>query len=311
MAEQDPSTTVPENLPKPRYKRTLLIISLVTVASVAFLACVAIPPLMYAKHIGWAIVDDPGAWNNFGTFVGGVVTPLLSTLAFFGLLYTVFLQQQQLTLARTAKIDTDRALQEQLSLARKSKEDSDAALKQQARADREEAARSTFFELIRLHHEITNGLSIVNGHSVRTGRAVIRGFMFDIFVPEYMRQSGGTTDILEFDKKFCTRIFKNEGERFSHYFRNLRQILLYIESSPYKDREQLRLIVRAQLSDLELLMIFYFGLSRSFGCPMKLNAEISGLFQGFDLHQIYDQASLKAYNPFAWGYLVIPYKPHW
>ena len=322
-----------------------LILILIAVAA----AIVAIvPPLMYASHVGWAIVSAPEAWNNFGTFVGGVLGPVLSAFSFFGLLVTVYFTQKQLALAREAKIatdaavrdqlalahrtrrdaeraaaaqlklaiaakaDSDKAAAEQLQLAKKSQADAQAALQMQQRDAREEAARSNFFEMVRLHHEIVGGLSVIgkDGHE-RSGRSVIRGFMFDIFAPAYTVGVAAFTeaaDVMEFDREFCSEIFKKQGERFAHYFRNLRVILVYIESGPYEDREQLREILRAQLSDDELLMIFYYCLGRPFGNFLKHNVILSGMFKMFDLHHVHNEASLNAFNPLAWGRLQFPYR---
>jgi hypothetical protein len=85
-------------------------------------------------------------------------------------------------------------------------------------------------------------------------------------------------------------------------------MMVYVECGPYQDREQLRVIMRAQLSDVELLMIFYFGLS-PMGRPLKYRIEHDSLFNGFNQELIYDPTSYQAYNPMAWGTLRIPYAP--
>ncbi len=261
------------------------------VAGVA-LGVVIATALVYRHVFGTAVSTSSSEWNNFGTFFGGLLGPILSMLAFFALVYTIFLQEQQLSLARQAKDAADKALVVQSNAAR------------------EEAARSTFFEMIKLHHEIVNGMSGDDAGKNYTGRAVIQVFMYDFFLPKYkIRFSAkAAQSIWDFDRDFCTSVFKSEGSRFSHYFRNLFQMMVYVECGPYQDREQLRVIMRAQLSDVELLMIFYFGLS-PMGRPLKYRIEHDSLFKGFNQELIYDPTSYQAYNPMAWGTLRIPYAP--
>ncbi|SPR97361.1 conserved exported hypothetical protein [Cupriavidus taiwanensis] len=59
-------------------------------------------PLIAWGYRFWTlpISDTQAAWNNFGTFVGGTVSPLLSLAAFAGLLLTV--QQAEATAAQNA-----------------------------------------------------------------------------------------------------------------------------------------------------------------------------------------------------------------
>jgi len=68
------------------------------VGVLALLAVVAIAPI-YRAFIGPNISTTSAEWNNFGTFAGGVLGPVLSMLAFFALVCTIFLQEQQLALA--------------------------------------------------------------------------------------------------------------------------------------------------------------------------------------------------------------------
>lgn len=62
---------------------------------VAFLAVGAYFTI-FAPHSGYSLARNDGAWANFGSYVGGVLGPLFSFLAFAGVLMTVWLQAKQL-----------------------------------------------------------------------------------------------------------------------------------------------------------------------------------------------------------------------
>jgi hypothetical protein len=272
------------------------------VIALLLLAVVAgvVVPYKYRQTFGPNLSTVQGDWNNFGTFVGGVLGPLLSALAFFGLITTIWLQEEQLTLAReTLKTaDEDKELtRKQLEAAIVTQEKTVHALEQQHRSYLGNASTVTFFETIKLHHAIVDGLKAGN----LQGRQVIHTLMHDTFRGQYL--GGGTVnDLAEYDKKFTTAFFHREGWRINHYFNNLFQALVYLTGQQWADQEAMIQFLKAQLSEDELLMLFYYGLSEQ-GFAMKYRIEGDGLLRGFNFSRLFYPGSEKVYKKSAWGHI--------
>ncbi|MEV9642856.1 putative phage abortive infection protein [Aliarcobacter butzleri] len=98
-------------------------------------------------------IDKLGA---FGDFFGGMINPLLTFCTFMALLMTIILQQRELKLSREqVAIST-----EELGHTRKATEISSEALTQQAKSLKIQNFENTFFNMINLHNEIVNNLSL-------------------------------------------------------------------------------------------------------------------------------------------------------
>lgn len=55
---------------------------------------------VFGPQSGYSLAKSDGAWANFGSYVGGVLGPLFSFLAFGGVLLTVWIQAKQLDTLR-------------------------------------------------------------------------------------------------------------------------------------------------------------------------------------------------------------------
>lgn len=78
--------------------RALQTIALVLLVLGAALALVAIGAYfsVFGPKSGYALSSSDSVWSNFGSYVGGVLGPIFSFLAFGGVLLTVWLQAKQL-----------------------------------------------------------------------------------------------------------------------------------------------------------------------------------------------------------------------
>lgn len=280
----------------------------VGVAALAAISVAAVP-LFYRHYLGSDVSHQSSEWNNFGTFVGGVLGPVLSMLAFFALIYTIFLQEQQLSLARATlkAADEDKELtRKQLEAAIETQRQTSDALTQQNRATSATSSHAIFLETLKLHHSIIESLTYKNW----TGRAVIHEFIRDL--GEAYRNTRGGCNPLEFDKGFCTQAFSVGEVDLSHYFRNLFQALVFLTGQQYADKEAMIQFLIAQLSDVERVLLFYYGLS-SQGSAFKYRIEQDGLMRGLDQQLLFASISTMAYNPLAWGQIRVPYRPpeHW
>ncbi|MBE5147672.1 hypothetical protein HJ042_05980 [Vibrio parahaemolyticus] len=68
------------------------------------------------------ISHDPEKWGPFGDFFGGVLNPILAFISFLALLYTIYMQQVELSLTRAELERSVSAQQETASFAKSQNE---------------------------------------------------------------------------------------------------------------------------------------------------------------------------------------------
>ena len=96
--------------------------------------------ISYYITFGGQITHKQDVWGQFGDFVGGSLNPIFAFLSFIALLMTLLIQNKELVISsEELKKSTD-------------------ALTQQSKALDLQNFERTFFELIRLHHELVNGI---------------------------------------------------------------------------------------------------------------------------------------------------------
>lgn len=194
----------------------------------------------------------------FGDFLGGVLNPILTFFTLFGLIVTIVIQRQELSLARTEYEKTADALSTQ-------------------------AIETTFFNILDLHHKIVDNLKVdleelsYRSEAQKVLKGVTASFLnaqlgvsaeskslkvegrqvFEEILAFLSVEAKSPEDSLERYKN----IQKNHNHVLGHYFRNLYQALKVIDS--YEEnkltREQKRKyssILRAQLSTKELALLF-------------------------------------------------------
>ena len=187
-------------------------------------------------------VDGRGTFGDmFGT-----VNSLFSGLAFTGIIFTILLQKKELSLQRQELIETRKEFQTQ-----------NKTLKLQR-------FENTFFQMINLHHRIVDDMDILLKTAVIHGR--------DVFRKRYkeLRRSLVRLTTLDHLSTHYLNSYKDYRTDFGHYFRNLYRIIKMVDAMEFdheesKDKYEIKYkytsIVRAQLSDYELLWLFYNCLS--------------------------------------------------
>lgn len=222
--------------------------------------------------------------NEIGEFVGGTAGAMWGLAGLF-FIYAAFVgQQEELVYQRMELRSTRQELQYQ-------RED----LAEQERLQNEQASKqifeSTFFHLLRLHSDIVHRIryepvdaqtvDYVGPHSDRlSGREAFRYF-YERYYRYYRDRSNeiatrsgrenGSSDpedparddlehaILRSYEDFYAHVQSDLG----HYFRNLYQMVNFVDSSSASLEERKRYVslIRAQLSSYELLLLFYNCLS--------------------------------------------------
>ncbi|MCR4348057.1 MAG: putative phage abortive infection protein [Sulfuricaulis sp.] len=178
-----------------------------------------------------------------GTFgdMFGAVNALFAGLAFAGIIYTIFLQRTELELQRRELTETRKELEGQkLQLER-------------------QAFENAFFQMLTLHNEIVGSFSYssVLGVRVFQGKECFSGIKND-FLVAYLKNptKGGPIE-----ERYKTYYLTHAHEVLGHYFRNLYQIVKYINDSTVQNKKFYTNIIRAQLSSAELFLLFFNSLS--------------------------------------------------
>jgi len=180
----------------------------------------------------------PGEW---GDFFGGMVNPLLTFLTFMGLLITIFIQQTELRESR-----------------REMKRSADALAEQSASLKRQNF-ESTFFQMIAIHNSIVNAIDLVREDGARLqGRDCFNVFytrLNKIFREKEKRYQKKKWSTRTLELSYRT-FWKQHQTELGHYYRYLYNVVRFVKDEGFQNGPYIRLI-RAQLSDQELLLLFY------------------------------------------------------
>lgn len=187
-------------------------------------------------------MDDRGTFGDMFGFINSI----FSGLAFGGVIWAILLQSRELKLQR-----------EELKLTRDELRGQKLALKKQN-------FESTFFQLLRLHHDIINGIDLFRSRDGMTikGRDCFKVFYerFERKLAENKQNYSGKTGKDRINNTYCD-FYKCHQSEVGHYFRNLYNIIKLIENSDLEDKKLYTNLVRAQLSSFELALLFYNALS--------------------------------------------------
>lgn len=228
---------------------------------------VAIIGVLAAWGLSWWLINkNIDCSTERGTFgdMFGAVNALFSGLAFAGLIVTLLYQKEELKLQREELAQT----REELKGQREEFEEQNKTMKRQR-------FENTFFNMLSLQQEIVANLSydevervidfsnpLKNNvkHTIYNGRTIFREMYLNLTVSipgdhSYM----GIKRAIEAND-YGVYSYISSTTRFDHYFRHLYRIFKYVDSTELiedNERYEYACIVRSQLSDYELVMLFY------------------------------------------------------
>jgi len=230
----------------------------------------------------------------------GAANALFSALAFAFLIVTVLMQRKELEFQRQELRDTRKEFITQ-----------NKTLKTQL-------FENTFFNMLSLHNQIVNDMDFQIHESAHRG---IRGQTLtgrDVFRNRFKALNKAVKNNIKGSIVEYNKIFDERRSDFGHYFRNLYRIFKLIDDQYFYSYSELNLnrtdkedsqkfkmqnehvrykyssIMRAQLSDYELLLIFYNGLSEK-GKKFKPLIEKYSLLDNMDKKEIIDKNLLEKY----------------
>jgi len=201
-------------------------------------------------YMTWPIstysIDKAGVFGD--SF--GILTSVFSGLAFAGVIWTVLSQLEELSITR-----------DQL---------------------KNQGIENAFFQMLRLHNEMLNEIDLsdksAQGIIVTTGRDVISVFR-DRLRTRFHKINASERDLSEKEKaeKAYDNFWQQHQSELAHYFRFLFNLFRFVYESESDKKDLYAKLVRAQLSNQELALLFYNCLSPQ-GANFMKYAEEYALF---------------------------------
>lgn len=231
------------------------------------------------------IILNREGYGPWGDFIGGTLNPILTFLTFMGLLITIVIQQSEL-----------RATREEM------KRSSDA-LSTQNESIRRQSFDSSLNKMLALHNDIISGIMFYSPSEGRdlTGRHAFRPMYTKLSDQYREKRSIHLNKITDHD--IVLLAYRGTWASFQpnlgHYFRYLYNIVKYVKENSYSITEHMRL-VRSQISDYELLLLFYNLLTPQ-GAKFKDLAEQLALLDNLPTTHLLARSHLQYVYPSAFG----------
>lgn len=207
---------------------------------------------IFLLYVSWPVyfgnVDKAGVFGD--SF--GVLTSLFSGIAIVLIFVTILLQKKELAIVKGQLNAQNTTLEKQ-------------------------NFESTFFQLLRLHNETTNSVEYKYEGQPSKGRKCFVS-LFVEFTGDYGNLSRDGSDEKDMINQAYNSFYGRHKHEVSHYFRTIYAVVKFIESSGVENVELYVNLIRVQLSDRELLLLFYHSLGDD-GKELKPLIEKYGLFE--------------------------------
>lgn len=217
----------------------------------------------------------------------GSVNALFAGLAFAVLIFTIYLQREELQLQR-----------KELELTRQELHGQKDQMQQQNETLLLQKFENTFFQLLSLLNEIIKDMKVPGDRSIE-GRACFAA----IYVKLGAEYKAGVAknqylDSIDSAVRVYEHMYESYENELGHYFRTLYHIYKYIDQSfvSYPNKHRYANFARAQLSDRELALLFYNCLSKNGIDKFKPLIERYQILKNMDLSGLLNINHKKAYT---------------
>ena len=180
---------------------------------------------------------DSTAWGTLGDYIGGILNPLFSLTALFALLHTIKLQSKE--------------LHESTKQLKASAE----AFKLQNNMMMRQQFETSFFQMLGLFNQMVNEVSKSTDSS--------KGRLCLVSLARSVQHLDVSIENNNLEKQYHDEIHDRYRYILAPYFRTLYSIVNFIDISYLEDNDKILYIniVRSQLSEHELVLLFYNCLS--------------------------------------------------
>lgn len=241
--------------------------ALITIGIIALIVG-GLTVIFYRQQFGGLLSGEHAQWAEFGDYVGGVVGSIFAFFGLIALLLTLWIQSREL---RVSSAELRRSAE---------------ALSEQNKAIQLQSFENRFFNMVSLHHEIVNGIDLrVKGEVTSSGRDCLRVFYERLLKDLKPALRGDSLNYKDGLVSGYAKFYEKHAHELGHYFRNFYRILKFIEESDVPRKSEYSGIIRAQLSNPELALLFYNGITVR-GDRLKPLAEKYALFENLEPNQL-------------------------
>tara|TARA_R110002049_G_scaffold107234_5_gene254855 strand:- start:155 stop:1030 length:876 start_codon:yes stop_codon:yes gene_type:complete len=234
---------------------------------------------------------------QFGDFIGGIVGSFWA-LAGVILFYVALIEQRKDFLTNSKVLDAQvEALNTQINEFMLQKEELKLTREvfiKQSNTLQKQQFESTFFSLLNLHHLIVNSMSCKeypqNNHIATDGRDCFNVY-YTLFKSDYDKaklQNSSSSEFEVVDHAF-KKFYSNHRSNLDHYFKNLYNTIKFIQNSNLEDKSYYVSIVKAQLSNNEIMFLFYNIIVNMENIDFKLLLKECDFFNSLDKVHLIDQ----------------------
>jgi len=230
---------------------------------------------------------DWSKWGPFGDMFGAV-NSLFSALAFVALVAAILLQREELGLQREELVDTRKELKGQREQLRLQKDQMEV-----------QNFENRFFQMVRLWNELRASMKS-DMHNV-TGAKYFQALVMPDIQKRIIDAQSGSEQI---DDSRCINagvrsVFSTLGGGITNYMRLLYNIMKLIDQSgiDFENQKFYSNVVRAQLTQAELVVVFYDGLSELGREKFKPLIQKYSLLKHLDQNDLVAQSHPGLYDP--------------
>lgn len=205
-------------------------------------------------------------WGSLGDFAGGILNPILAFAAFIGLLITIWMQQKSIDTANNAVYYAKQELAE----TKKGIKEQNEHLEIQNETMQTQKFENTFFKLMESHQHLveflTHSKKIIKSDGMRdkeetiitTGRKCFLEYHFEFWenFKDEPKDSETQGTLIMIIANYVGLSVRN-AYQLGLYFRNLYNIVKYVDESEIRNKKRYTNLLRAQLSSYEMAMLFY------------------------------------------------------
>ncbi|MCE9684629.1 putative phage abortive infection protein [Shewanella sp. AS16] len=276
-------------------------------------------PISYVINFGHLdISSKPEIWGAFGDFIGGILNPFLSFAAFISVLITVFMQQAQLK-QNEKQLEMTR---DELALSTDELKRSADAQNVQIDTAKLQNFESTFFNLLnRFESQIAHLIRVYIEEDVLNDSNVPSKFELDRdtrycgfehlryelykYQEYYSSEEYGGDNPKRCDSKeayYGITQHGNHGIVLDSYFMHFKFLIDFIEESDISDKRKYYRILFSELTNGELIFVFYQVLYGQNLVNLKPKVEEYSLFEYIGYRGLIDNAlDLSKYEMTAYG----------
>jgi hypothetical protein len=228
------------------------------------LAVVAVTVWFYVATFGGSLSTVHEQWGQFGDYVGGVLNPAFGFLSFGALLIALVLQSKELQ-ASTRELRA-----------------SAQALRKQHDVLTRQTFENTYFQLLRRVSDKVSELRLTTRNPIDGSAHTFSGNEVLVRVFSDLRDLLSTNpNTTEGVRQAFQSFYDSRGRPLGHYFRTLYHVFAFVDRAEFSDEDKVMYanIARAQLSAVELALLFYNGTAGEGSAGLKRLTEKYGLLK--------------------------------